>query len=325
MQVVELRAALATEQTAHRRAVQQYVDALDAKSDMQLQLEASQQALSDLAAAHTALTQTHQQLQQQYDGLLGQCRVVRDVCRHVDEALGLDPQLVQQVQSWQAANTPPIIEPSSSEQQAVAQSSEPLAEKQQPLQQHLAQLGAQPAGQLSTQGEQPVSSSSDSSNSGRGCSDGATDLQPLAERLEQQVQAMYASWRSASNARDVALTERFQMADHLRDAEEAAWQMQQQHKALQQVLQEVQQQLAASQVGRRGGLVARGRLKPANHLFNRAASSCPPARLPSKLQVIAGVSLISCVMPLPLRACRRHVPTSASASQGPTSHWHRRS
>jgi hypothetical protein len=240
VQVEDLRAALATEQKAHRRAVQQYVDALDAKSDMQLQLEASQQTLAGLTAAHQALSEQHQQLQQHYGGLLGQCKTVRDICKHVDEALGLDPQLVQQVQQWQAANQ------QDPQQEGAAGASAqhiPQCEQEQEQEQAPAQL----------QQEQPGSADTSSSGGGTGSSaepDGATDLQPLAERLEQQMQAMYASWRAASNARDVALTERFRMADQLRDAEEGAWHMQQQHKALQQTLQEAQQQLTTSQVRR---------------------------------------------------------------------------
>jgi hypothetical protein len=240
--VEDLRAALATEQKAHRRAVQQYVDALDAKSDMQLQLEASQQTLAGLTAAHQALSEQHQQLQQYYGGLLGQCKAVRDICKHVDEALGLDPQLIQQVQQWQAANQ---LDPQ--QEGAVGASAQHLPQCEQGQEQEQEQA---PAQQQEQPGSADTSSSGGSSGGSSTESDGATDLQPLAERLEQQMQAIYASWRAASNARDVALTERFRMADQLRDAEEGAWQMQQQHKALQQTLQEAQQQLTTSQVRR---------------------------------------------------------------------------
>lgn len=239
----DFRAALATEQTAHRRAVQQYVDALDAKSAMQLQFEASQQALQELSCAHQTLQQQHQELQQRHSGLVSQCCVVRDICKHLDEALGLDPQLVQQVQQWREANS---SSPDSAPQglQAHTQQDGPM----QPLpSQQQDQQSGQDEQQSSTDGEAPLQEDPE-----RPCSaaepNGATDLQPLAEKLEQQMQAMYASWRSATNARDAALTERFRMADQLRDSEQAAYQLQQQHKALQQVLQEAQQHLSGSQV-----------------------------------------------------------------------------
>lgn len=225
VQVVELQTALATEQVAHRRAVQQYVDALDARSEMQLQLQASQEALAELSSAHQALGQQHQLLQEQYGGLLGQCTVVRDIFRGIDDALELDTQLAQQFKQWEAQTliaNEPVSSTSASQQQD---------QQQQPAEQEL-----QP-----DQGQQEEGSST--------AVDSAPDMQPLAERLDRQVQAMYASWRCAVNARDVALTERFRMADQLRDAEEAHYQMQQQQKAMQQTAQEVQQQLSSSQVG----------------------------------------------------------------------------
>jgi hypothetical protein len=162
----------------------------------------------------------------------------------VDEALGLDPQLIQQVQQWQAANQ---LDPQ--QEGAVGASAQHLPQCEQGQGQEQEQEQA-PAQQQEQPGSADTSSSGGSSGGSSTESDGATDLQPLAERLEQQMQAIYASWRAASNARDVALTERFRMADQLRDAEEGAWQMQQQHKALQQTLQEAQQQLTTSQVRR---------------------------------------------------------------------------
>jgi hypothetical protein len=218
--------------------VQQYVDALDAKSATQLQLEASQQALQELSSAHQTLQQQHQELQQRHSGLVSQCCVVRDICKHLDEALGLDPQLVQQVQQWREANS---SSPDSTTQvlQAHAQHSDTL---QPPPPQQQDQQGVQDVQQSSTGDEAPRQEAPAAEP------DGATDLQPIAEKLEQQMQAMYASWRSATNASDVALTERYRMADQLRDSEQAAYQLQQQHKALQQVLQEAQQHLSSSQV-----------------------------------------------------------------------------
>lgn len=234
----DLKAALATEQTAHRRAVQQYVDALDAKCALQLQFEASQQALQELSAAHQTLQQQHQELQQRHSGLVSQCCAVRDICKHLDEALGLDLQLVQQVQQWREAN--------SSSQGSAAQGLQEQIQHSDPMQPSPSQQQEQQDGQdgqrLSTDDTAALQDTPAAEP------DGATDLQPLAEKLEQQMQAMYASWRSATNARDVALTERFRMADQLRDSEQAAYQLQQQHKALQQALQEAQQHLSDSQV-----------------------------------------------------------------------------
>lgn len=223
-QVDDLKAALSTEQAAHHRAVQQYVDALDAKSDMQLQLQASQQALAELSAAHDALDRQHQQLQQQHGGLMGHSTAVRDIFRHVDEALGLDPQLDQQVKQWLSHNNNSSITALPASNQASEQQQQQEIEVDEEQQQHQQQPPFGPGA-------------------------AAFDMQPLAERLEQQVEAMYGSWRSAVNARDTALTERFRMADQLREAEEAHCQMQQQHRAMQQTLQELQQQLGSSQVG----------------------------------------------------------------------------
>jgi len=203
--------------------VQQYVDALDARSEMQLQLQASQEALAELSTAHQALGQQHQLLQHQYGGLLGQCTVVRDIFRGIDDALELDTQLAQQYKQWEAQNLP-ANKPDSS-----ISASQQQEQQQQPPVQEL-----QP-----DQGQHEGSSTA---------VDSAADMQPLAERLDRQVQAMYASWRTAVNARDIALTERFRMADQLREAEEAHYQMQQQQKAMQQTTQEVQQQLSSSQV-----------------------------------------------------------------------------
>lgn len=76
MQVEGLAGELALEQSAHQHAVKQYVDALDAKSAMQLQLQEAQQQLQGLQADHHLLQQQHQQLQGRYDTLVGQCRVV---------------------------------------------------------------------------------------------------------------------------------------------------------------------------------------------------------------------------------------------------------
>jgi chromosome segregation ATPase len=76
LQVEELQSALALEQNAHQHAVKQYVDALDAKSAMQLQLRDAQQQLLDLSAAHAQLQQQHQELNGHYNTLLGQCKAV---------------------------------------------------------------------------------------------------------------------------------------------------------------------------------------------------------------------------------------------------------
>lgn len=76
-QVEELQAALALEQSAHQHAVKQYVDALDAKSAMQLQLQDAQQQLQELAGVHERLQQQHQELNDHYGTLLGQCKAVR--------------------------------------------------------------------------------------------------------------------------------------------------------------------------------------------------------------------------------------------------------
>jgi uncharacterized protein YukE len=75
--VDELQAALALERKAHRHAVQQYVDALDAKSTMTLQLQEMQQQLGDLQQAHSSLQQQHHNLKGHYDNLASQCTVVR--------------------------------------------------------------------------------------------------------------------------------------------------------------------------------------------------------------------------------------------------------
>jgi hypothetical protein len=233
LQVAELRSALATEQAACRRAVQQYVDTLDANSQLQLQLDASTQAFTTLSAAHQELDQQYRELQQHHNSLLGQCRVVRDICQHVDEALALDTQLTQQVQQWQAMNKPHAgsggagVVSHAQQQAAQEQKQQDAQQRQSPARQQKAE---QPDGAADSQ---------------HGV---ASDLQLIAERLEEQMQAMYASWRGASNERDVALTERFRAEDQLRDAEEANWQLQQQQKAVQLVLQESQQQLSDSQV-----------------------------------------------------------------------------
>lgn len=216
--------------------MQQYVDTLDANSQLRLQLDASTQAFTALSAAHQELDQQHQTLQQQYDRLVGQCRVVRDICQHVNEALALDPQLAQQVQQWQVANRP----------QAGPDSADMAADAQQQAAQEPAQQDMQHAEQTQQPAQQQAADQGDGGADRQ--PDDASNLQQLAQRLEEQVQAMYASWRGASNERDVAVTERFRMADQLRDAEETNWQMQQRQKALQQGLQESQQQLNDSQV-----------------------------------------------------------------------------
>lgn len=208
----DLQAALALEQTAHRRAVQQYVDALDARSAMALQLQDAQHALSELQACHDALQRQHAQLQQQHVGLIGRCRVVRDVCQRSNDALSLDQQLAQQVQQWQA---------------------------QQPKHD----------GDSEVQSVENTAAGSDSGASQASQDFECADLQPLAELLDQHVQAVYASWRSAVDVRDAALTEGFRMADQLRDTQEAAHQAAQQQGVLQRMWDEAQQQLAAGQVG----------------------------------------------------------------------------
>lgn len=76
-QVDELQAGLSTEQKAHQHAVKQYVDALDAKSVLQLQLQDTQKQFDQLTAAHEQLQKQHQHLQGSYNTLVGQCQVVR--------------------------------------------------------------------------------------------------------------------------------------------------------------------------------------------------------------------------------------------------------
>jgi hypothetical protein len=213
---------------------------------MQLQCEATQQAYAQLMCVHQALGEQHEQLQQQHASLLAQCRVVREVCKQVDGALALDPQLQQQVQQWQAQNVMQL-------QEGVGCTQAQQEQQQPEVQQQVASLPVvqqQPPQQQQNQHQQqqqPLPKQLDSSQQ-PDPDTAASDLQDLAQRLDQQVQAMYASWRSAVNARDVAQTQRFQMADQLREAEEGAYLMQREHSALQQVLAEVQQQLQGSQV-----------------------------------------------------------------------------
>eukprot|EP00879_Flechtneria_rotunda_P026917 GHRR01028762.1.p2 GENE.GHRR01028762.1~~GHRR01028762.1.p2 ORF type:complete len:155 (+),score=72.97 GHRR01028762.1:1431-1895(+) len=81
-QVEDLQAELAQERKAHQLAVKQYVDALDARSAMQVQLQAIQQQLDALRADYGALQQQREALQGHYDVLIGQCTVVRDQHSH---------------------------------------------------------------------------------------------------------------------------------------------------------------------------------------------------------------------------------------------------
>lgn len=76
VQVEELQAGLSKEQKAHQHAVKQYVDALDARSTVQLQWEDTKQQLDALRKQHATLNADRCQLQKQYDTLVEQCRVV---------------------------------------------------------------------------------------------------------------------------------------------------------------------------------------------------------------------------------------------------------
>eukprot|EP00775_Hariotina_reticulata_P005684 gene5684-5922_t len=100
-QVDELQTALSLEQKAHQHAVKQYVDALDAKSTMTLQLQEMQRQLEELQQAHSSLQQQHHNLQGKYDTLTNQCIVVQDVFKQVDAALGLDAELAQHMKQQQ--------------------------------------------------------------------------------------------------------------------------------------------------------------------------------------------------------------------------------
>lgn len=283
VQVAELRCALATERTAHKRAIQQYVDTMDANSQLQIQLSASVQAFAELSAAHQDLDQQHQRLQQQYGGLVAQCKVVRDICKHVDEALTLDPQLALQVQQWQAANQPQQAAGNADTPDSGAPVSKQLGSVQQ-------QPDTQPPQQPQPQQESLLGESADVADAD------ASNLQAMAEKLEQHMQAMYAAWRVAGNERDAALTERFRMADQLQNAKEVNWQLEQQHKALQQVLQETQHQLTDSQVSacQLQVLVGCGRRRMQAACKHRSMATCnccmqaPRAKVPYNAKPLPG-------------------------------------
>lgn len=78
--------------------------------------------------------------------------------------------------------------------------------------------------------------------------DDATDLQPLAERLQEQVELMYFQWRSALDARAVALTENFRLGDELRAAREETHEKDHKLQGLQKSHQSLELQLNHSQV-----------------------------------------------------------------------------
>jgi hypothetical protein len=274
-QVEELQAALALEQTAHQHAVKQYVDALDAKSAMQLQLQEAQQQLQDLAGVYAQLQQQHQELSDHYSTLLGQCKAVRlcinnrfwlrwyfncrlvevassvlldvitlmltttyankladpnvmqvrDVFQHVDSALALDSELVQQVKELEHQQQPPL------------------------------QLLSPNAADNSSSCDQAVQESADASSPLPAAAvraavavDHAEDLQPLAEHLRQQVQVMHAQWRLALDARTAAITDNYRMGDELREARTATHQAGQALAEMQREHARVQGQLESSQV-----------------------------------------------------------------------------
>ncbi|WIA27986.1 hypothetical protein OEZ86_010576 [Tetradesmus obliquus] len=224
-QVEELQAALALEQSAHQHAVKQYVDALDAKSAMQLQLQDAQQQLQELAGVHERLQQQHQELNDHYGTLLGQCKAVRDVFQHVDKALQLDTELVQQMNELEQQQQPPG----------------------QPLQQTAAENSnsCSRAGQNSEDSSSPLPAAA--AIGAEVVVDHAEDLQPLAERLSQQMQVMHAQWRLALDARTAALTDNYRMGDELREAREATHQTGQQLAEVQRAQARVQGQLESSQ------------------------------------------------------------------------------
>lgn len=75
-QVEDLQSGLSLEQKARHHAVKQYVDALDAKSTLQLQYQEANQQLDQLKGEHGQLQQQYELLHDQYTKLLGQCQVV---------------------------------------------------------------------------------------------------------------------------------------------------------------------------------------------------------------------------------------------------------
>lgn len=76
----------------------------------------------------------------------------------------------------------------------------------------------------------------------------AEDMQPLAQRLQQQVQLMYFEWRAALQSRSDAVTRAHHLSDELRDTQEAHHQEAAQAAALQKGLHKTVQQLAAAEV-----------------------------------------------------------------------------
>jgi hypothetical protein len=147
------------------------------------------------------------------------------VFQHVDQALALDSELVQQMQDLQ-------------QQQPAA----PDPQQEPAANTKTTSSGGQAHGSItSPDAASPLLAASKEV-------DHAEDLQPLAEHLSQQVQMMHAQWRSALDARTAALTDCYRMGDELREAREATHQAAQALTELQREHVRVQGQLEASQV-----------------------------------------------------------------------------
>jgi hypothetical protein len=151
---------------------------------------------------------------------------VCNVFKHVETALALDDELVQQMQQQQQLPDPSKLVGAADHSSSVSQ-----------------------AGHSTADAAGATSAPADANTAGPATLvDHAEDLQPLAEHLQQQVQFMHAQWRAALDARAIALTENYRMGDELRDAREATHQAGQALAELQRDHGRVQGQLEASQV-----------------------------------------------------------------------------
>lgn len=159
---------------------------------------------------------------------------VRDVFKTVDESLALDPQLAQSMQGQQPVKQQSDIAdtagPDAPSNSSVLSLSGDCHRHQQDTEQPDATADGPPARQHS------------------GAAADATDMQPLAERLQQQVEIMYFQWRSALEVKAVALTEKFKMNDELRAARDEMYRVGQQLQALERSHACVEKELDKSQV-----------------------------------------------------------------------------
>lgn len=153
--------------------------------------------------------------------------------KQVDTALALDTELAQQMQQLSelaehSAELPPKIANSVSSQTTSVACSTP--------------------GQGSRVGSGHHASRADQAATPAAEKDSAEDLQPLAERLKQQMQLMHAQWRSALDAQAQAQTDQYRMGDQLRDAHEATYHAEQLLAQTQREHSKTMQQLEVSQV-----------------------------------------------------------------------------